>query len=173
MDWVSRYVLARRLSNTLDPRLCVEALDGPLARFGTPEIFNTDQGSQFTSFAFIGCLQAAGIRFSMDGRGRIMYNIIIDRLWRSLKCEAIHLHEIADGLTARRPIRDWVAFFAMSRGHTQRWTGALRPSLPGRDACGYDGQAGPRHAHIPIGAAAKGRTHEGRSCGLRNNRNTP
>ena len=106
MDWVSRYVLARRLSNTLYPSFCVEALDGALARFVTPEVFNTDPGSQFTSFAFIGCLQAGGIRISMDCRGRIMDKIFIERLWRSLKCQAIYLHEIAGGLTARRPIRD-------------------------------------------------------------------
>ncbi len=98
MDWASRYVLAWRLSNTLDASFCTDALEEVLARHGAPEIFNTDQGSQFTSFAFTGRLQAAGIRISMDGRGRCMDNIFIERLWRSLKYEAIYLHEIADGL---------------------------------------------------------------------------
>ena len=101
MDWASRYVLAWRLSNTLDASFCTDALDEALARHGAPEIFNTDQGSQFTSFAFTGRLQAAGIRISMDGRGRCMDNIFIERLWRSLKYEAIYLHEIADGYAAR------------------------------------------------------------------------
>ena len=89
----------------------------PLARHGKPEIFNTDQGSQFTSFAFTGRLQAADIRISMDGRGRCMDNIFIERLWRSLKYEAIYLHEIADGFSARRLIRDWVRFYNLERPH--------------------------------------------------------
>ena len=93
MDWASRHVLAWRLSNTLDAGFCVEALEEALDRYGAPEIFNTDQGSQFTGFAFTGCLRAAGIRISMDGRGRCMDNIFIERLWRSLKYEAIYLHE--------------------------------------------------------------------------------
>jgi len=101
MDWASRYVLAWRLSNTLDAGFCTDALDEALAWHGAPAIFNTDQGSQFTGFVFTGRLQAAGIRISMDGRGRCMDNIFIERLWRSLKYEAVYLHEIADGLTAR------------------------------------------------------------------------
>ena len=85
MDWASRPVLAWRLSNTRDAGFCVAALDDALARHGPPEIFNTDQGSQFTSGACTGRLQAAGIQISMDGRGRCMDNICIERLWRSLK----------------------------------------------------------------------------------------
>ena len=87
-------------------------------RHGAPEIFNTDQGSQFTSFVFTGRLQAAGIWISMDGRGRCMDNIFIERLWRSLKYEAIYLHEIADGLQARRLIRDWIGFYNAERPHS-------------------------------------------------------
>ena len=117
MDWASRFVLAWRLSNTLDASFCTDALDEALARHGKPEIFNTDQGSQFTSFAFTGRLQAAGIRISMDGRGRCMDNIFIERLWRSLKYEAIYLHEIADGFQARRLIGDWVRFYNLERPH--------------------------------------------------------
>ena len=105
------------LSNTLDAGFCTDALEEALARHGKPEIFNTDQGSQFTSFAFTGRLQAPGIRISMDGRGRCMDNIFIERLWRSLKYEAIYLHEIADGYAARRLIRDWVRFYNLERPH--------------------------------------------------------
>ena len=100
-------------------------------RSGTPEIFNTDQGSQFTSFAFTGRLQAAGIRISMDGRGRCMDNIFIERLWRSLKYEAIYLHEIADGFTARRLIRDWMGFYNAERPHSA--LGGRTPAEPYRD----------------------------------------
>jgi putative transposase len=90
MDWASRAVLAWRLSNTMDVSFCLDALEEALARFGTPEIFNTDQGSQFTSSVFTGMLAAAGIRISMDGRGRWMDNVFIERLWRSLKCHRKH-----------------------------------------------------------------------------------
>jgi putative transposase len=87
IDWASRAVLAWRLSNTMDVSFCVSALEEALARFGRPEIFNTDQGSPFTGAAFTGTLAAAGIRTSMDGRGRWMDNVFIERLWRSLKHE--------------------------------------------------------------------------------------
>jgi putative transposase len=85
IDWASRAVLAWRLSNTMDVSFCVSALEEALARFGRPEIFNTDQGSQFTSAAFTGRLMAADVKISMDGRGRWMDNVFIERLWRSLK----------------------------------------------------------------------------------------
>ncbi len=118
MGWASRFVLAWRLSNTLDAGFCTDALDEALARYGAPEIFNTDQGSQFTGFAFTGRLREAGIRISMDGRGRCMDNIFIERLWRSLKYEAVYLHEIADGLTARRVIGEWIGFYNTERPHS-------------------------------------------------------
>lgn len=89
IDWASRAVLAWRLSNTMDTSFCVAALEEALATYGTPEIFNTDQGSQFTSVAFTGALVGAGIKISMDGRGRWMDNVFIERLWRSLKHEDI------------------------------------------------------------------------------------
>ena len=104
MDWATRAVLAWRLSNTMDVSFCVGALEEALARFGTPDIFNTDQGSQFTSAAFTGRLAAAGVRISMDGRGRWMDNVFIERLWRSLKYEDIYLKGYADGREARRAI---------------------------------------------------------------------
>ncbi len=89
MDWASRKVLAWRLSNTMDAEFCVEALKEALARFGRPEIFNTDQGSQFTSSDFTGVLRDAEVRVSMDGRGRWMDNVFIESLWRSLKYECV------------------------------------------------------------------------------------
>ena len=116
--WASRHVLAWRLSNTLDAGFCTDALEEALAAYGMPEIFNTDQGSQFTGFAFTGRLREAGIRISMDGRGRCMDNIFIERLWRSLKYEAVYLHEIADGFTARRVIGEWIGFYNTIRPHT-------------------------------------------------------
>ena len=88
MDWASRHVLSWRLSNTMDSAFCIEALDAAL-RLGVPEIFNTDQGSQFTSVAFTARVLAAGARCSMDGRGRYLDNIFVERLWRSLKYEAV------------------------------------------------------------------------------------
>jgi putative transposase len=89
IDWASRAVLSWRLSNTMDTRFCVEALEEALARHGKPRIFNTDQGAQFTSAAFTGKLEAAGVAISMDGRGRFMDNIFIERLWRSIKYEEV------------------------------------------------------------------------------------
>src|ERR1700723_4067299 len=89
--WFSRKVLAWRLSSTMDAEFCVTALEEAIARFGRPEIFNTDQGSQFTSLAFTNTLKDADIRISMDGRGRWMDNVFIERLWRSLKYECVYL----------------------------------------------------------------------------------
>ena len=118
MDWASRRVLAWRLSNTLDTEFCLEALAEALERYGTPDIFNTDQGSQFTSILFTGLLEAAGIRCSMDGRGRCLDNVFIERLWRSLKYEAVYLHELADGFVAQRVIEEWIEFYNDVRPHS-------------------------------------------------------
>jgi putative transposase len=115
MDWATRHVLAWRLSNTMDARFCVEALTEALARYGKPEIFNTDQGSQFTSFEFTGLLKAAEVTISMDGRGRCMDNIFIERLWHSLKYEAVYLHELTDGFKAEQVIGDWINFYNTER----------------------------------------------------------
>jgi putative transposase len=117
MDWASRAVLSWRLSNTMDVSFCLSALEEALARFGRPEIFNTDQGSQFTSAAFTGALMAAGIRVSMDGRGRWMDNVFIERLWRSLKHEDIYLKGYADGREAHVGIAAWFAFYNTRRPH--------------------------------------------------------
>jgi len=118
MDWASRAVLAWRLSNTMDVSFCVAALEEALARFGRPEIFNTDQGSQFTSATFTGTLAAAGVRISMDGRGRWMDNVFIERLWRSLKYEDVYLKGYADGREARAGIGAWIAFYNTRRPHS-------------------------------------------------------
>ncbi len=118
MDWASRRVLSWRLSNTLDAEFCVEALKEALDRYGKPDIFNTDQGSQFTSRAFVGVLDGADIEISMDGRGRYLDNIFIERLWRSLKYEAVYLHELADGIEARRVIGGWFDFYNEERPHS-------------------------------------------------------
>src|SRR6516162_7576044 len=117
MDWVSRAVLSWRLSNTMDGSFCVSALEEALARFGKPDIFNTDQGSQFTSAAFTGTLAAAGVRISMDGRGRWMDNVFIERLWRSLKYEDIYLKGYSDGHEAKAGIARWIEFYNFQRPH--------------------------------------------------------
>jgi len=118
MDWATRHVLAWRLSNTMDAGFCVEALNEALSKYGKPEIFNTDQGSQFTSYDFTGVLKDAEITISMDGRGRCMDNIFIERLWRSLKYEAIYLHELTDGFVAERVIGEWIYFYNTERPHS-------------------------------------------------------
>lgn len=125
MDWATRHVLAWRLSNTLDATFCVEALNDALARYGKPEIFNTDQGSQFTSIDFTGVLRDAEVAISMDGRGRCMDNIFIERLWRSLKYEAVYLHDLTDGFAAERVIGEWMEFYNTERPHS-----ALAGSTP-------------------------------------------
>ena len=118
MDWATRHVLAWRLSNTMDASFCVDALEEALDRYGSPDIFNTDQGSQFTSFDFTGLLKDAGVTISMDGRSRCMDNIFIERLWRSLKYEAIYLHELTDGFVAMRVIDEWIGFYNTERPHS-------------------------------------------------------
>jgi putative transposase len=116
MDWYSRYVLAWRLSNTMDTSFCLDALDDPL-RKGRPEIFNTDQGAQFTSAAFTDKLETAGVRISMDGRGRWLDNVFVERLWRSLKYEEVRLKVYANGLEARIGIGQWLRFYNDCRPH--------------------------------------------------------
>jgi len=117
IDWHSRAVLAWRLSNTMDTGFCLLALEDALARHGRPEIFNTDQGSQFTSGAFTGALHKAGIRISMDGRGRWMDNVFIERLWRALKHENIYLKGYADGREAKAGVAEWFDFYNRTRLH--------------------------------------------------------
>jgi len=118
MDWSTRKVLSWRVSNTLDVEFCIEALEEALARFGRPEIFNTDQGSQFTSPRFSGVLQEANIRISMDGRGRWMDNVFIERLWRSLKYECVYLHAFETGSELRAGLSWWIGYYNARRPHS-------------------------------------------------------
>jgi putative transposase len=116
IDWHSRYVLASRLSNTMDTSFCLDALDDAL-RQARPEIFNTDQGAQFTSAAFTDRLANAGVSISMDGRGRWLDNVFVERLWRSLKYEEVHLKAYANALEARIGIGQWIRFYNHCRPH--------------------------------------------------------
>jgi len=116
IDWYSRYVLSWRLSNTLDADFCVEALEDAL-RKGKPDIFNTDQGSQFTSEAFTGILKEHGIRISMDGKGSYNDNLFIERLWRSVKYEEVYLKAYQDGREARIGLGNYFRFYNTERPH--------------------------------------------------------
>ncbi len=117
IDWYSRVVLSWRLSNTMDKTFCVEALQEALDRYGKPEIFNTDQGVQFTCEAFITTLSDQGIRISMDGKGRCLDNIFCERLWRSLKYEEVYLKAYATTAEARTEIGKWFTFYTDERPH--------------------------------------------------------
>jgi putative transposase len=117
MDWVSRCVLSWRLSNTTDADFCIEALEEALARYGRPEIFNSDQGSQFTSTEFTGVLLRHGVAISMDGRGRFLDNIFIERLWRSLKYEEVFTKAYATGAEARSGIGEYIHHYNFERPH--------------------------------------------------------
>jgi putative transposase len=116
MDWFSRYVLAWELSNSLEAVFCLEALDRALES-AQPDIFNSDQGSQFTSAEFTGRLLSAGVRISMDGRGRVMDNIFIERLWRSVKYEEVYVRDYEDGIVARRRLSQYFRFYNTERPH--------------------------------------------------------
>ena len=116
MDWFSRYVITWQLSNSLDGRFCLDALDLALKK-GKPDIFNTVQGSQFTAQPFVGCLETAGVRVSMDGRGRVMDNIFVERLWRTVKYEDIYLKEYATGPSLENGLRSYFTFYNDERPH--------------------------------------------------------
>ena len=118
MDWHSRRVLSWRLSNTMDVTFCTDALQEALALHGRPEIFNTDQGSQFTSLAFTQMLVNANVRISMDGRGRWMDNVFIERLWRSLKYECVYLHAFETGLALHAGLLRWLGHYNTQRPHS-------------------------------------------------------
>lgn len=117
MDWFSRCVLSWELSNTMDAAFCVEALQRALAPGRRPEIFNTDQGSQFTSDAFTGVLRDAGVTISMDGKGRWMDNVFIERLWRSVKYEEVYLHAYASPAEARQGLDRYFRFYNQRQTH--------------------------------------------------------
>jgi len=117
LDVASRKVLAWRLSNTMTADFCVEALEEALERYGAPEIFNTDQGSQFTSEAWLAPLKDAGVQISMDGKGRWIDNVFIERLWRSVKYEEVYLHAYENGSDARAGLRKYFEFYNARRTH--------------------------------------------------------
>jgi putative transposase len=117
MDWASRRVLAWRLSNTLDASFCTEALEEAIVKYGRPEIFNTDQGSQFTSGAFTAILDTHGISISMDSRGRWIDNVFIERLWRSVKYEEVYLKAYGSITEAKRGLTEYFEFYNQRRRH--------------------------------------------------------
>jgi putative transposase len=116
LDWYSRYVVAWQLSNTLDGRFCLDVLDLALAH-GRPEIFNTDQGAQFTALAFTSRLEGAGIRISMDGRGRALDNVFVERLWRSVKYEHVYLYDYAAVMELEKGLEHYFTFYNYERPH--------------------------------------------------------
>ena len=118
VDWFSRRVLAWKLSITMDVSFCIEALEEALSNYGKPEIFNTDQGSQFTSEAFTGRLKTEGIQISMDGKGRWCDNVFVERLWRSLKYEEVYLHAYESVSETRTKIGRYIEFYNERRPHS-------------------------------------------------------
>lgn len=117
MDWHSRRVLSWRLSNTMTADFCAEALEEAIMRFGAPEIFNTDQGSQFTSEVFVNVLKDAGVRISMDGKGRWVDNVFVERLWRSVKYEEVYLNAYDTPAVARTRLDRYFRFYNERRTH--------------------------------------------------------
>jgi putative transposase len=117
MDWHSRKVLSWRVSNTLDTDFCVQAVEEAISRFGAPEIFNTDQGAQFTSSAFTSLLKDNDINISMDGRGRVQDNIFIERLWWTLKYHYLYLWSFNNGSQLRQGLDQWFRFYSQERSH--------------------------------------------------------
>jgi putative transposase len=137
MDWFSRRVLAWRLSIGMDAGFCIEALQDAIDRYGQPEIFNTDQGVQFTSGDFIANLECRGVRISMDGCGRFLDNIFIERLWRSLKYEEVFLKAYLSVAEARSGIRMWLTFYNDERLHQALGYRTPRQIFEAAPACGY------------------------------------
>jgi len=124
MDWHSRKVLSWRVSNSIDADFCVEALEEAIVKYGCPEIFNTDQGSQFTSESFIKVLKDNHIKISMDGRGRFMDNIFIERLWWTVKYQYLYLRAFEGGKDLRKGLKKWFQFYNRDRSHQslEDWT---------------------------------------------------
>ena len=166
MDWYSRYVLSWRLSNTLDADFCLEDLEEALSK-GKPEIFNTDQGSQFTGEAFTGLLKQHGIRISMDGKGRYSDNIFVERLWRTVKYEEVYLKAYSNGREAEAGLNAYFHFYNAQRPHqalgyrtpaevfscssdTSPEQQTERGWSPGRALVHYSGAAGPSLNIAPI-----------------------
>lgn len=117
MDWYSRKLLSWRVSNIMDSEFCVDALEEAISRYGAPDIFNTDQGAQFTSEAFTGVLKSAKVKISMDGKGRWMDNVFVERLWRSVKYEEVYLKAYGSIAEAKSDIGDYLKFYNTERKH--------------------------------------------------------
>ena len=117
LDWYSRKVLAWRLSNTLTTDFCIEVVEQAIEHYGVPEIFNTDQGSQFTSVEFTGLLKENGIRISMDGKGCWRDNVFVERLWRTIKYDEVYLHAYVSMNDARAHLRTFLNFYNSRRPH--------------------------------------------------------
>jgi putative transposase len=147
MDLYSRKILSWQLSNSLDPRFCVTALTEALERYGTPEIFNTDQGAQFTSQAFTGVLDQHGIRISMDGKGRWVDNVFIERFWRSLKYEEVYLYAYDDLNEARAGLDRYMRYYNGERRHS-----SLGKRTP--EAVYHEATSNPSLPSLPILAGA-------------------
>ena len=139
LDWYSRRVLSWRLSNTLTTDFCLEAVEEAMDRYGRPEIFNTDQGCQFTSAEFTGLLKANGIRISMDGKGCWRDNVFVERLWRTIKYEHVYLHAYGSMDDAKMHLKEYLEFYNSIRPHQ---------SLDGRtpDAVYYEEAGAEKHA---------------------------
>jgi putative transposase len=118
LDWATRRVLSWRLSNTLTTDFCLEAVEESLPRYGTPEIFNTDQGSQFTSSDFVALLRHHGIQQSMDGKGRWVDNVFVERLWKSVKYEEVYLHAYDSVAQAKQGLERYFRFYNQRRPHS-------------------------------------------------------
>ena len=151
MDWFSRRVLSWRVSIGMDSDFCVEALTAAMETYGKPEIFNTDQGVQFTSADFLAELQTQGIGISMDGKGRYLDNIFIERLWRSLKYEEVFLKAYGSVVEARRGIGGWLSFYNEERPHQAMDYRTPLEVHAGVPACGYVDNARKGVDHIPTG----------------------
>jgi putative transposase len=134
IDWYSRKVLSWRISNTMDTAFCVDCLEEALQRHGNPEIFNTDQGSQFTSDAFTGALKSRGIAISMDGRGRALDNIFVERLWRSVKYEDVYLKGYRNAMELMLGLTEYFVFYNDERPHQS--LGNRTPAAVYATACG-------------------------------------
>jgi len=137
IDWHTRLVLSWRVSNTMDKAFCIEAVEEALERYGTPDIFNTDQGVQFTCEAFISTLSAQGVRISMDGKGRCLDNIFCERLWRSLKYEEVYLKAYKTVAEAKAEIGAWFKFYNDERPHQSLDNLTPRQFFEETPACAY------------------------------------
>lgn len=140
MDWYSRYVLSWELSNSMESSFCVRALERAIERYGRPDVFNSDQGVQFTDHRFIEVLERNAIRISMDGRGRCMDNIFIERLWRSVKYEEVYLKGYSTLPEARAGLREYFEFYNNERLHQ-----SLDYKTPAEVHFGRDGEGAPQN----------------------------